>query len=79
MVLRGINVPEQFHGSGIAQKLLDRAERIAKNRGWTRIELQTDEGTRAFNFLKKNGFEVVNRAPSDSGKDSGYIAMEKKL
>jgi GNAT superfamily N-acetyltransferase len=57
--LRAIAVPEQFQGSGIAQKMLDRLVRIARARGHDRIVLWTREKTRAHSFFVKNGFRFL--------------------
>ena len=57
--LRAIGVPEEFQGKGIADKLLERLERIAKARGIHTITLITRTNTRAFNFFYRNGFRVI--------------------
>ncbi len=56
--LRGMAVPPQWHGRGIAQLLLDAIEKHLAGRGCTRISLDTTEPLyRAMRFYEKNGFQ----------------------
>jgi len=56
--LRGMAVPPQWHGRGIAQRLLDAIEKHLAGRGCMRISLDTTEPLqRAMRFYEKNGFQ----------------------
>jgi ribosomal protein S18 acetylase RimI-like enzyme len=55
--LRGMAVPPEYHGRGIARRLLDAMERHLLGKGCTRISLDTTEPLeRAMRFYEKNGF-----------------------
>jgi ribosomal protein S18 acetylase RimI-like enzyme len=55
--LRGMAVPPQYHGRGIAQLLLESMEEHLKTRGCARITLDTTELLqRAMRFYEKNSY-----------------------
>jgi GNAT superfamily N-acetyltransferase len=67
--LRGMAVPPQWHGRGIAQRLLEAMEKHLLAKGCTRISLDTTEPLlRAMRFYEKNGF-------TRSGKITGFFGM----
>ncbi|SRR6266851_4211403 len=56
--VRGMAVPPQWHGRGIAQRLLDAIEKHLAGRGCTRVSLDTTEPLqRAMRFYEKHGFQ----------------------
>ena len=60
--LRGMAVPPQWQGRGIAQGLLDAIEKHLRNKGCARISLDTTEPLlRAMRFYEKNGFRRSGR------------------
>jgi GNAT superfamily N-acetyltransferase len=60
--LRGMAVPPQWHGRGIAQRLLEAVEKHLLGRGCTRISLDTTEPLqRAMRFYEKNGFRRTGK------------------
>jgi ribosomal protein S18 acetylase RimI-like enzyme len=60
--LRGMAVPPEWQGRGIAQRLLDASEKHLLARGCTRISLDTTEPLqRAMRFYEKNGFRRTGR------------------
>jgi ribosomal protein S18 acetylase RimI-like enzyme len=67
--LRGMAVPPQWHGRGIAQRLLDAMEKHLLAKGCMRISLDTTEPLqRAMRFYEKNGF-------TRTGKISDFFGM----
>jgi len=67
--LRGMAVPPQWHGRGIAQRLLEAVEKHLLAAGCTRISLDTTEPLqRAMRFYEKNGF-------TRTGKISDFFGM----
>jgi GNAT superfamily N-acetyltransferase len=67
--LRGMAVPPQWHGRGIAQRLLEAMEKHLLAKGCTRISLDTTEPLlRAMRFYEKNGF-------TRSGKITDFFGM----
>lgn len=55
--LRGMAVPPQYHGRGIAQLLLESTEKQLKTEGCARITLDTTEPLqRAMRFYEKNSY-----------------------
>ena len=60
--LRGMAVPPEHHGRGIAQCLLDAMEKNLLAKGCARISLDTTEPLqRAMRFYEKNGFRRTGR------------------
>jgi len=58
--LRGMAVAPDRHGTGVGQRLLDRAERDLKQLGCSRITLDTTEPLdRATRFYERNGFRAT--------------------
>ena len=67
--LRGMAVPPQCHGRGIAQRLLEAMEKHLLAKGCTRISLDTTEPLqRAMRFYEKNGF-------TRTGKIADFFGM----
>jgi ribosomal protein S18 acetylase RimI-like enzyme len=67
--LRGMAVPPEHHGRGIAQRLLEAMEKHLIDKGCTRISLDTTEPLqRAMRFYEKNGFHRT-------GKTSDFFGM----
>ncbi len=67
--LRGMAVPPQWHGRGIAQRLLEAMEKHLLATGCTRISLDTTEPLqRAMRFYEKNGF-------TRTGKITDFFGM----
>jgi ribosomal protein S18 acetylase RimI-like enzyme len=67
--LRGMAVPPQWHGRGIAQRLLEAVEKHLLAKGCTRISLDTTEPLlRAMRFYEKNGF-------TRTGKITDFFGM----
>jgi len=67
--LRGMAVPPQWHGRGIAQRLLEAVEKHLLATGCTRISLDTTEPLqRAMRFYEKNGF-------TRTGKITDFFGM----
>jgi ribosomal protein S18 acetylase RimI-like enzyme len=67
--LRGMAVPPQWHGRGIAQRLLEAVEEHLLAKGCTRISLDTTEPLqRAMRFYEKNGF-------TRTGKITDFFGM----
>lgn len=60
--LRGMAVPPEHHGRGIAQRLLDAIEKHLLSKGCTRISLDTTEPLhRAMRFYEKNAFRRTGK------------------
>jgi GNAT superfamily N-acetyltransferase len=60
--LRGMAVPPEWQGRGIAQRLLDAIEKHLLAKGCVRISLDTTEPLeRAMRFYEKNGFRRTGR------------------
>jgi len=60
--IRGMSVRSAWHGSGIAQRLLNAAEVELRARGCRRISLDTTEPLqRAIAFYVKNGFQATGK------------------
>jgi ribosomal protein S18 acetylase RimI-like enzyme len=60
--LRGMAVPPECYGRGIAQRLLEAMENHFLANGCTRISLDTTEPLhRAMRFYEKNGFQRTGR------------------
>jgi ribosomal protein S18 acetylase RimI-like enzyme len=60
--LRGMAVPPEWQGRGIAQRLLDAIERHLLAKGCGRVSLDTTEPLqRAMRFYEKNGFRRTGR------------------
>ena len=60
--LRGMAVPPQWHGRGIAQRLLEAMEKHLLTKGCTRISLDTTEPLqRAMRFYEKNGYRRTGK------------------
>jgi ribosomal protein S18 acetylase RimI-like enzyme len=60
--LRGMAVPPQYHGRGIAQLLLESMEKHLKGRGCARITLDTTEPLRrAMRFYEKNSYRRTGK------------------
>jgi ribosomal protein S18 acetylase RimI-like enzyme len=60
--LRGMAVPPQCHGRGIAQLLLEAMETHLKNNGCARITLDTTEPLqRAMRFYEKNNYRRTGK------------------
>lgn len=71
--LKRMFVLPQYHGGGVGQKLLDYAIKQAKDRGFSKMILNTNEHmARAHHFYEKNGF-VKN------GQDGTQIHYEKSI
>ncbi len=67
--LRGMAVPPQWHGRGIARRLLEAMEKHLLAKGCTRISLDTTEPLRrAMRFYEKNGF-------TRTGKIADFFGM----
>ena len=67
--LRGMAVPPQWHGHGIAKNLLEAAEGELRRQGCTRVTLNTTEPLqRAVHFYEKNGYRA-------SGKIKDFFGM----
>jgi ribosomal protein S18 acetylase RimI-like enzyme len=67
--LRGMAVSPQWHGRGIAQRLLEAMEKHLLAKGCTRISLDTTEPLRrAMHFYEKNGF-------TRTGKITDFFGM----
>jgi len=67
--LRGMAVPPQWHGRGIARRLLEAMEKHLLAKGCTRISLDTTEPLRrAMHFYEKNGF-------TRTGKIADFFGM----
>lgn len=67
--LRGMAVDPRWHGSGISQQLLERAESELHARNCERITLDTTEYLqRAIHFYERNGYRA-------SGKVSDFFGM----
>jgi len=67
--LRGMAVLPQLRGGGLAQQLLEQAERYVRQQGCTRITLDTTEPLkRAIRFYERNGFRP-------SGKVQDFFGM----
>jgi ribosomal protein S18 acetylase RimI-like enzyme len=67
--LRGMAVPPQWHGCGIAQRLLEAMEKHLLAKGCTCISLDTTEPLlRAMRFYEKNGF-------TRTGKITDFFGM----
>jgi ribosomal protein S18 acetylase RimI-like enzyme len=67
--LRGMAVPPQWHGCGIAQRLLEAMEEHLLATGCTSISLATTEPLqRAMRFYEKNGF-------TRTGKITDFFGM----
>jgi ribosomal protein S18 acetylase RimI-like enzyme len=60
--LRGMAVPPEGHGRGIAQRLLEAMEKHLIAKGCTRISLDTTEPLqRAMRFYEKNGYRRTGK------------------
>jgi ribosomal protein S18 acetylase RimI-like enzyme len=60
--LRGMAVPPECHGRGIAQRLLEAMEKHLLGKGCTHISLDTTEPLqRAMRFYEKNGFRRTGK------------------
>ena len=60
--LRGMAVPTQWQGRGIAPRLLDAIENHLRNKGCTRISLDTTEPLqRAMRFYESNGYHRTGK------------------
>lgn len=60
--LRGMAVPPQWQGRGIAQRLLETIEKHLRTKGCTRISLDTTEPLRrAMHFYERNGFRRTGK------------------
>jgi GNAT superfamily N-acetyltransferase len=60
--LRGMAVPPEGHGRGIAQRLLEAMEKHLLAKGSTRISLDTTEPLqRAMRFYEKNGYRHTGK------------------
>ena len=60
--LRGMAVPPQWHGRGIAQRLLEAMENHLLAKGCTRISLDTTEPLqRAMRFYERNGYRRTGK------------------
>jgi ribosomal protein S18 acetylase RimI-like enzyme len=60
--LRGMAVPPEWHGRGIAQRLLEAVEKLLIGEGCTSISLDTTEPLqRAMRFYEKNGFRRTGK------------------
>jgi ribosomal protein S18 acetylase RimI-like enzyme len=67
--LRGMAVDPQWHGRGVAQGLLERAESELRTRKCERVTLDTTEYLkRAIHFYERNGYRT-------SGKVSDFFGM----
>ena len=67
--LRGMAVPPQWHGRGIARHLLEAMEKHLLAKGCARISLDTTEPLlRAMRFYEKNGF-------TRTGKITDFFGM----
>jgi N-acetylglutamate synthase-like GNAT family acetyltransferase len=67
--LRGMAVDTRWHGRGISQQLLERAESELRARSCDRITLDTTEYLqRAIHFYERNGYRA-------SGKVSDFFGM----
>ncbi len=67
--LRGMAVPPEWHGRGIARRLLEAMEKHLLAKGCTRISLDTTEPLqRAMRFYEKNGF-------TRTGKIADFFGM----
>ncbi len=66
--VRGMAVPPQWHGRGIAQRLLEAMEKHLLGKGCTRISLDTTEPLqRAMCFYEKNGFQRTGKVTAFFG------------
>ena len=87
--LRNIAAPElsklcvldRFHGTGVAQKILDDVESAVKAEGHTEIWLEVwKENPKAISFYKKHNFEIVGEVdfPMEENTYQNYV-MNKAL
>ncbi len=59
--LKRMFIAEEFHGTGVAQKLLETALSFTKGNGYKKITLNTSKlMKRAHRFYEKNGFKRVS-------------------
>lgn len=76
--IRGMAVLPQWHGSGIARKLLDTVERDLRELHCRSITLDTTRPLRrAISFYEKNGFRETGERASFFGMD--LIAYRKEI
>jgi len=73
--LTAIAVPKRFQGSGVAQKLLDRAVRLAKARQAIKLCITTERRSQGYHLAKNNGFRVTAYNPHRPN----LVRMERQL
>ena len=62
--LNKIYILEWFCGKGIGNLLVEKAEKILKQRGYEKVWLWLlESNTRAYNFYKKNNYSDIGKAP----------------
>jgi ribosomal protein S18 acetylase RimI-like enzyme len=67
----------EYHGQGLGNQMLARLLAAARERGYTRVRLETDavHQTRALAFYRKVGFTEIPRY----GDDADAVALELAL
>jgi ribosomal protein S18 acetylase RimI-like enzyme len=68
-----MSVIKEYRRMGLARKMLKKLEGIARDKGYTRIVLETNiDWTNAIQFYKSSGFNEIH-------KEDGLIHMSKEL
>ena len=84
MELRRMRVDRKSRGTGLATRLVEKAEEFARSRGESRIELATTcDQVAALNVYKRHGFKVTKVEPGGRigflpgiGFDMAYLAKD---
>ena len=74
--IRYLAVPEQYRGQGLGRRLIEEAERIARQRGYIGLWLDTFE-FQARPFYEKLGFEVFGELEGGEGAIARYFLKKR--
>lgn len=74
--IRYLAVPEQYRGQGLGRRLMTEAEKIARDRGYIGLWLDTFE-FQARPFYEKLGFEVFGELEGGQGAIARYFLKKR--
>lgn len=74
--IRYLAVPEQYRGQGLGRRLMTEAEKVARDRGYIGLWLDTFE-FQARPFYEKLGFEVFGELEGGQGAIARYFLKKR--